>query len=505
MVNGKAIAQARQDQQISSYQIGGSLSNDAPTYVVRRADSELQAALRQGEFCYIFNARQMGKSSLRVRAKHQLQQFGYRCASIDLSRLGSENLTPVQWYKGMMSELWRSFNLIGTVDLTAWFRTHADMAPVQQLGQFVEDILLAQIPTNLVILIDEIDSILSLNFSMDDFFIWIRSCYNQRAENPDYRRLTFALFGVATPSDLIQDRQRTPFNIGRAIELQGFKFQEIHPLMRGLAGAVDHPEAALKEILHWTGGQPLLTQKLCQIVLERSQNQGLPVSQSVAVAAVESPFLHRLVREALTHHSNVAVQISTLVQTYVIDDWEAQDYPEHLRTILHRILKQEQRFPLLFEQYQQLLETGSLKADGSPEQAELLLSGLAVKQAGTLRLHNPIYQAVFSLDWLHQTREKSPFLAASSYQELQRQQDSDCSCDRPEAAQPTDEPVLQSSQTTGKAEQSITAVICTAFIKHIDQMSRSELEAFAQGITQRSPQAASVIASILTRESPCSS
>ncbi|MEH1856258.1 MAG: AAA-like domain-containing protein [Nostoc sp.] len=65
---------------------------------------------------------------------------------------------------------------------------------------------------------------------MPDFFTLIRSCYNQRAENSEYNRLTWALFGVATPSDLIIDRNCAPFNIGKSIELHGFNLSEVQPL-----------------------------------------------------------------------------------------------------------------------------------------------------------------------------------------------------------------------------------------------------------------------------------
>jgi hypothetical protein len=99
------------------YQVGGSLGIDTRSYVKRKADEELYQALKRGEFCYVLNTRQMGKSSMMVRAYHLLQQEGYRCTTVDMSCVGSENITPLQWYKGIVTELWRGFSLSGKVNL----------------------------------------------------------------------------------------------------------------------------------------------------------------------------------------------------------------------------------------------------------------------------------------------------------------------------------------------------------------------------------------------------
>ena len=56
---------------------GGSLPVDASSYVMRQADSDFYTLLKAGQFCYVLNSRQMGKSSLRVRTMQRLQAEGF--------------------------------------------------------------------------------------------------------------------------------------------------------------------------------------------------------------------------------------------------------------------------------------------------------------------------------------------------------------------------------------------------------------------------------------------
>ncbi|MBW4551858.1 MAG: AAA-like domain-containing protein [Aphanocapsa sp. GSE-SYN-MK-11-07L] len=356
-----------------TYQVGGSLPGSAQTYVRRRADHDLYAGLQAGEFCYVLNSRQMGKSSLRVQTMQRLQSEGFACAAIDITKIGSQNITPDQWYASIIGALAQGFELTDRFSLRPWWRDRELLSPVQRLGEFIEGVLLPQIRQRIVIFVDEIDSVLSLNFPMDDFFALIRAHYNNRADDADAARLTFVLLGVAAPSSLIQDKQRTPFNIGRAIPLDGLQVAEAEPLEVGLIEQAEIPPAVIREILTWSGGQPFLTQKLCRLVQLR---------QEWIAAGTEAEI------------------ISQIVRSQVIENWEIQDEPEHLKTIRNRLLVSQQRAGRLLGFYQTILQQGQIIADDSPEQMELRLTGLVTRQGGVLRVYNPIYASVFNLEWV---------------------------------------------------------------------------------------------------------
>lgn len=369
----------------SFYITGGTMGHETPSYVERRADLELYEGLRRGEFCYVLTARQMGKSSLMVRTAVRLREEGFAVVTLDLTMVG-QNLTLEQWYYGLLTLAGRQLNL--RAELRAFWTTHQELGPLQRFMLALEQVILGSLdaprgedevrPAGLVIFVDEIDSVLALEFSTDELFAAIRHCYNRRAEEPELERLTFCLLGVTSPSQLIKDPRTTPFNVGRRIELHDFQEAEAWPLVAGLRlGAAGDParsselaQRLLRRVLFWTQGHPYLTQRFCKEVAEDPA-----------------------VRDARA--------VDRICQSLFLTPGTRSNRDDNLVFVEERLANRKDDLAGHLDLYRRIRTGRRVRCDEmDPRVPELKLCGIVREAQGFLRVSNRIYHRVFDPRWV---------------------------------------------------------------------------------------------------------
>ncbi|MEL6352504.1 MAG: AAA-like domain-containing protein [Cyanobacteria bacterium J06627_28] len=358
------------------FTMGGDVQASGGTYLTRTADEDLLDLCQRGEYAYVLTSRQMGKSSLMRETANQLKQNGVKAAVVDLQRLGSDTPTAEAWYQGFLELLVRKLRL--RIKVSDWWQTHGHLGPTQRLGLFFERVVLERFDSRVVVFVDEIDTTLKLNFT-DDFFIAIRSLYTERGENAALNRLSFVLVGVATPSDLIQDIRRTPFNIGHQIDLTDFTFEEALPFAAGLKVGKQQQNTVLQWVLDWTGGHPYLTQRVCA-----------EIAQQPSAEWTEA-------------------EIEALVAGLFFGDRRHKD--GHLKFVQERLtglnaddLKYQKA---VLATYREIWKgrTAVLDEEQSTLKSQLKLSGVVKRVGSQLVVRNLIYQTVFDQRWI---KEKWP-------------------------------------------------------------------------------------------------
>ena len=273
---------------------------------------------------------------------------------------------------GLLSRLRSDLRL--QMDVQTWWQERRHWVFRNALPPFCTMWYYTECSNGVVVLIDEIDSTLNLNFR-DDFFAAIRAIYNERANDPSYNRLTFALFGVATPTDLIQDRERTPFNIGRRIDLHEFTLADAEPLRQGLTTILpEYGDTILQRIFHWTNGHPYLTQKLCHAVVLHPVDgwQAETIDQTV----------DQLVYTAFLSEEGRKDPNLTFVQDRIVNSSETEQ--RQMLRLYGRVWRGER----------------VADEDRSAIQNRLELYGSVRVAQGVLHVRNHIYEQVFTETWI---------------------------------------------------------------------------------------------------------
>ena len=346
-------------------QAGGALRPDDPTYVVRQADKEVLDAIEAGEFTYVLTSRQMGKSSLVAQLKKQLQEKDWLVSVVDLSLIGStRGVTEERWYYGLAYCIAQDLNIVQP--FKGWWADHTELTRAQTFSEFIRELVLGGHSKKIALFFDEIDSTLPLEFT-DDFFAAVRAVFNARATDEQYSRIAIILLGVATPDQLIEDKRRTPFNIGYKVELDDFTLQQVID-----GPAKDLYSEQVKQVYHWTNGHPYLTQRLLN-ELETGE------TVNTVNHAVEKIFLNPI-------HGN---EDSNLELTGARLTSADGNLSPHQREVL-RV-------------YKKLLEGKNITEEPqSTHHNELKLSGIArVNEQGHLAIRNRIYQHAFGKSWIN--------------------------------------------------------------------------------------------------------
>jgi AAA-like domain len=362
---------------------GGALPPNHPTYIERKADNDLFNALNNGEFCYVLNARQMGKSSLRTRTMERLKSTGAICTFIDLgdlNDLGNANTDDrgqMKWYLSFLSEIVENFDLLDSTAEKQWIDQNIHRPPNMLLMKFFDEILLNKLHYDrIVIFLDEIDALISKTFKYD-FLGFIRSYYNRRADYPEFNRVVFCLLGVVTPGELMADTQHA-FNIGKDIELTGLEYAKaVRSFSQGAIGKVTNPQQTIEQIFNWTHGQPFLTQKLCQLVIDR---------------AVEDR----------------SIDVNSFVENELIDNWLSRSdlVKQHLQTIGNYLLARNRGSnPVaLLITLGQILDDKSIKYNpNNLQHTQLKLSGIIRVEPEGIQIFNKLYTQIFNKSWIERS------------------------------------------------------------------------------------------------------
>jgi hypothetical protein len=357
---------------VSIFVTGGHVQTQPDAvYVVRLADADLLKACREGSLAYILHSRQVGKSSLMIQVAKQLFEEGAAVAIVDLTSIGA-NLTLDQWCIGILRTLSDDLGL--ACDAHSWWTEHQHLGPTHRISRFFIEEILSKLPhERVVIFFDEIDTVRSLPFkglATDDFFAAMRSLHLGRAQDRRLARLSLVFIGVATPSDLIEDPDRTPFNIGERIEILDFTAQDLMPLAAALGVPEKLTPVVTKEIFNWTGGHPYLTLKVFRGLEENRPSEW-------NAASIDRSIRELFLNPGAPTDSNLEFVRDMLVTR-----------PKNSQNILQKYLTV-------------LAKRQVADSEKDAEVSWLKLSGVVVRNTqGFLKVRNRLYRDVFGKAWV---------------------------------------------------------------------------------------------------------
>ena len=249
----------------------GTVKPGSPFYIERNADRELAGLIPKHGFTAIVKGpRQMGKSSLLVRARVEAMNLNHRCCYLDFQFAGQSHLENLDsLFRYLAHKLCREFKT-AVKPSDCWDEY---LGAKDNITDFIKAALLEQGQPPVLLLLDEVDRLFNRPYR-DDFFAVVRGWHNLRAVDEAWNRLNLAIAHSTEPYLWIQDIDQSPFNVGTPIKLHDFDPGQVRDA-NAAHGSPIHADEGLSELLTLTGGQPYLV----RLALYTMAKTGISLSQ----------------------------------------------------------------------------------------------------------------------------------------------------------------------------------------------------------------------------------
>jgi AAA-like domain len=232
----------------------GPVSLDSPFYVERPPiESDCyKEILKPGSLIRIRGPKQMGKTSLLNRVLAYAAEQNYQIVRLNLRKADKAFLTDLnKFLRWFCLNASRQLNLESKID-DYWDEEIG--SKVSCTGYF-ESYLLEQLNTNLVIALDEIDTVFPYPDLAEDFLALLREWHEEATIQESWRKLRLVIAN-STEAYISLNIHQSPFNVGLPLRLRPFDRQQIQSLaqLHGLTLTVEETQSLTAMV----GGHPYL-------------------------------------------------------------------------------------------------------------------------------------------------------------------------------------------------------------------------------------------------------
>ncbi|HEY9619813.1 MAG TPA: AAA-like domain-containing protein [Crinalium sp.] len=260
---------------------------------------------------------QMGKTSLMVRILAHAKQHTFpgdaKAATVALSLQQADSAVFAdmdRFLRWFCAAIARKLQLSQRVD-DYWSATFGSKS---NCTAYFEDCVLSEINGPLVIALDQVDEVFPHPEIADDFFALLRSWYEESAYgdsgNPLWQHLRLVIVH-STEVYLPLDINKSPFNVGVAIELKEFTPDQANTLAQ--RHGLTLSSADLSALMQLVSGHPYLLRQAFYHLAKQDLTLAQLLETAATNAGIYSNHLHRHLRH-LQDHPQLAIAFNRVAK-----------------------------------------------------------------------------------------------------------------------------------------------------------------------------------------------